>query len=160
MSKIYILIIFTLALSPFTLISSNNSKMSADFDLHPNKPYSITNPLAFAVSITCYLSCPQVQNIFGKVEKGTLSINGKNVPSEGASVNVKHGDKFSINASGLASVTIINKGKDVVYAKCSFGAKALLEYNKYKRILENNISVFIENQSNNDQKFETLKFLD
>jgi hypothetical protein len=155
----------------FELYKKNNFKISEDIDLTPNKPYTINNPLIFAVSVNCKVSCAAPEEIFGEVKKGSASVNGNDITSKGLTLTVNNGENFDIHASKYASATLTNKGKDVVHAKCSLGMNELLneeyeeKYNQFlesKKILDTHEAFFNEyenNENENNEKFDSLKFL-
>jgi hypothetical protein len=145
------------------LFKKNNFKISEDIDLNPNSPYTFKNPLLFSVSVTCNVSCPASESLFGQVSNGSASVNGKDIPAEGLSLTVNNGDNFGIHASRLASGSITNQGKELVHAKCSLGAKELSteefeqSYNQLlvvKKILETHEAYFNDKKNKKEENKE------
>ena len=129
------------------LSKKNNFDISKNIVFNPNTPYSFKNPFSYEVSFSCRVSSPSAQNLFGKVTKGSVSLNGKNIPPEGLNLIVNNGDRLSIHASKLASASITNQGKNVVNAKCTLSLN----------LKENLDSIFIEDIEKNYNKFLEIR---
>lgn len=141
MSKLIILI----TISIIGAVMSQNflaeiPTISQKITLSPGKPFEITNPLFFKVKISCLISAQDsTDSVFGKLSKGSATINGKDVPKEGLTMDVYNGDKFLLTAEKFTTASLTNNGEHEVIADCSLG----YEGNDYNILLSENGDISI-----------------
>lgn len=140
-------------------LKQNNLKISEDIDFNPNAPYSFSNPLFFSVSATCDISAPGPEAFYGKVTKGSASINGNNIPPEGLNLTVNNGDKFSLSASRYSAAEITNQGNAPVHAHCDVGVSNEVFEEKFNELLNIRKSLEEHEKFFHADDFKSLKFL-
>ena len=113
-----------------------NGYKIGSYDFTPNTSVKINNPLLWTVKASCKVVTKDAKDdMNASMLKGNGWLNGNSVGAKYV-LTIKNGDSFTIQASSLASVNIVNGGASSVHADCQLKSSSIRELFLAKGFLE------------------------